>query len=480
MQGKTPRIAIIGAGMSGMLMAIKLKNAGIDNFTIFEKASKVGGTWRENRYPGVACDVASFSYCYAFEPNPDWTHRFSPGPEIQQYFERVAVKYDLLRFIRFNTVVTDAVFADGQWHITTDGGDSETYDLVVAATGPLRERKYPDIAGLADFAGHCFHTADWDDELDLAGKRIGIIGTGSSAVQAVAPLAEKAAHLTVFQRTAQWVMPTPNPVYSAFNRFLKRRIPLIGWITRKFYDWIGEQFGRAALHDGWRRKLIGWACRQNLASVKDPVLREKLTPHDEPMCRRMIVSETFYPAMQRPNVALVTEGIERIEADGIRSRDGQLHKLDVLVLATGFYPNAWGIKNVTGVDGQRLDQVWQAGTRTYRSITLPGFPNYFMLIGPNSPITNLSLIDIADIGVDYIMQCIGKIQAGEFNTLMPRADVTAAFNEELRSAFGGTVWITGCNSWYLDADGVPATWPWVPARYRDDLKTVQLEDYQLA
>ena len=479
MQNGNPRIGIIGAGMSGMLMAIKLRKAGIEDFVIFEKAGKVGGTWRENRYPGVACDVASFSYCYEFEPNPDWSYRFSPGPEIQRYFERVAEKYGLLPFIRFRTTVSDAVFENRQWHITTSDGDKEVFDVLVAATGPLRERKYPDIEGLKDFAGHCFHTADWDDELDLTGKRIGLIGTGSSGVQSVAPMSEKAASLTVFQRTPQWVMPTPNPAYSSFNRFLKRHIPLFGWITRKFYDWVGEQFGRAALHDGWRRRLVGWACRKNLATIKDPDLRARLTPKDEPMCRRMIVSDTYYPAMQKSHVHLETCAIERIEPEGIRTTDGHLHKLDVLVLATGFYPNAWGVKNVVGVNGRKLDAAWQEGMRSYRSITLPGFPNYFMLIGPNSPITNLSLIDIADIGVDYIMQCIEKIRVGEFATLMPKEDVTARFTEELQSAFGDTVWVTGCNSWYLDTDGVPATWPWLPSRFREDLKTLELEDYDV-
>ena len=480
MVARNPRICIAGAGMSGMLMAIKLQKAGFNHFQIYEKASKVGGTWRENRYPGVACDVASFSYCYAFEPNMSWSHRFSPGPEIQRYFEGVAEKYGLLKNIRFNTAVTSAVYRNQQWHVKTDQGDEEVFDIYVAATGPLRERKYPDIPGLDSFAGQMFHTADWNDELDLRGKRVGIIGTGSSAVQMVDPISQVAGKLNVFQRTAQWVMPTPNPAYSQFSIKMKHWFPLLGKLTRKFYDWVGEQFGRAALYDGWRRRMVGYMCRKNLETIKDPELRRKLTPSDEPMCKRMIVSETFYPAMQRDNVALVVESIQGIEPQGIRTADGQLHELDVLVLATGFYPNVWGVRQVVGENGQSLDEVWRQGVRTYRSVSIPGFPNYFMLIGPNSPITNLSLIDIADIGVDYVLQVVEKFHRGEITAISPKQEVVKAFTEDMINAFDKTVWVTGCNSWYLDADGVPATWPWLPSRFREELKTLNLDDYDVA
>lgn len=479
MSQQNPRICILGAGMSGMLMAIKLKNAGYTNFVIYEKAAKVGGTWRENRYPGVACDVASFSYCYAFEPNPDWSRRFSPGPEIQKYFERVAEKYCLHPYIRFNTTVTSAVFKDKQWHVETHQGDVEVFDFYVAASGPLNKKKYPDIKGLETFAGKMFHTADWDDSYDFKDKLIGLIGTGSSAVQSVGPLSDIARKLSIFQRTAQWVIGTPNPYYTPLDKKLKHWFPLLGSMTRKFYDWVGEQFGRAALANGWHRKLVFMACDQSLNGVKDSELRRKLTPADQPMCKRMIMSDTFYPAVQRSHVELVVEGIDHIEPRGIVTIDGRLHELDLLVLATGFYPNAWGVNHVVGEGGRTLEEVWNSGTRSYRSITLPGFPNYFMLIGPNSPITNLSLIDIADIGVDYILQCIKKFERGEFVTMMPKVDVTRAFTETLKSSFGETIWVSGCNSWYLDAEGVPATWPWAPSHFRASLKTLDLADYDL-
>lgn len=474
-----PRIAIIGAGMSGMLMAIKLLKQGINHFVIFEKAASVGGTWRENRYPGVACDVASFSYCYEFEPNPDWSHRFSPGPEIRGYFERTAEKYGLLPYIRFSSTVVRAEFKEPQWFLQLENGDLEVFDVVVAATGPLRERKYPEIQGRDTFAGASFHTADWQDDLSLVGKRVGVIGTGSSSVQMVAPLSEQVAHLSLFQRTAQWIMPTPNPRYAPWQQWLKRRVPLLGWLTRKFYDWVGEQFGRAALYDGWRRKFVGWACRHHLSSVKDAALRAKLLPPDEPMCKRMIVSETYYKALQKPHVDVITTSIDSIVPEGVKTCDGRIHPLDVLVYATGFYPNAWGVKETIGVNGQRLEDVWQEGVRTYRSMSIPGFPNYFFLIGPNSPITNLSLIDIADIGVNYVLQCIDAISQGRCQTMMPKKEIVAEFTENMKAAFTTTVWVSGCNSWYLDADGVPATWPWLPARYRSELQTLNLADYDL-
>ncbi len=480
MSQKDPKICIVGAGMSGMLMAIKLKKAGLTDFVIYEKAGKVGGTWRENRYPGVACDVASFSYCYAFEPNPDWSRRFSPGPEIQRYFEGVAEKYQLHPFIRFNTTVTSATFKDKKWHVETSDGEIEVFDFYVAASGPLNRKKYPDIQGLDTFAGKVFHTADWDDNYEVKGKRIGVIGTGSSAVQSIGPLSDVCSKLTIFQRTAQWVIGTPNPYYTPLAKKLKQWFPVLGSMTRKFYDWVGEQFGRAALANGWHRKLVFMACHHNLDSIKDPDLRCKLTPSDQPMCKRMIMSDTYYPAVQRSHVEVVIEGIDHIEPKGIVTRDGRLHELDLLVLATGFYPNVWNVNYIAGEDGRTLEEIWNSGTRTYRSITIPGLPNYFMLIGPNSPITNLSLIDIADIGVDYVMQCISKFQQGEFEMMSPKADVTRAFTETLKSSFGETIWVSGCNSWYLDAEGVPATWPWAPSQYRQSLKVVDFADYELS
>ena len=483
---KQPTVCIIGAGMSGMLMAIKLIKSGRTNFTIYEKTAKVGGTWRENRYPGVACDVASFSYCYDFEPNPNWTHRFSGGGEIQQYFEGVAKKYNLDQWIQYETEVTNAAYVDGQWQVSSkvEGELEETieqFDVFVAATGPLHKKKYPDIKGIKNFKGAMFHTADWDDNYVLKGKRAAVIGTGSSAVQLTGAIAKLVKHFTVFQRTPQWVVTTPNPAYSNFNVKLKNSFPILGRMTRAFYLWVGDEFGKASLKDGLRRKFVQIACELGLKyAIRDPELRAKVTPTDLAMCRRMIMSDTYFPALNRDNVDVVTESIDCINENGVLTKDGQQHELDLIVLATGFYPNYWGIKQVVGENGKCLDEAWdKEKLRTYYSITVPGFPNYFMLIGPFSPITNLSLVEISDIGVDYVIQCIEKIEAGELKSISPKQSKTDAFNDRLNNSFDGTIWITGCNSWYLDGDGMPQTWPWAPAEFRNALKKLDLNDYNV-
>lgn len=477
--GNTPRVCIVGAGMSGILMAVKLLEKGIDNFVVYERSNAVSGTWRQNRYPGVACDVASFTYSYSFEPNPDWTHRFSPGPEIRSYFEKVVDKYGVRPFIRFNTEVTAACFEDKRWRVTTADGSEELFDVYVAATGPLNNLHYPDIDGLQDFAGTCFHTADWDDDYDFTDKRVGIIGTGSSSVQSIDPLSAKAKQLTIFQRTPQWVIKTDNPEYSSRAIRLKHTFPVLGKLTRWFYSWIGEQFGLAALKDGFRRKFVFRACQHALDTVKDPVLRAKLTPDYLPMCRRMIMSGTFHEAVQRPNVAVETTAIDRVTANGVRTSDGQEHELDLLILATGFFFNAQNVKHVTGLEGQSLADYWRDGIKTYRSITVPGFPNYFMLVGPNSPITNLSLIEIAEIGVNYVLQCIDKIRDGDIVALAPKPEVTLDYMQNLRNAFGETIWTSGCSSWYLDDEGIPATFPGPPSEYRHELDEPILREYEL-
>ena len=483
----TPRVCIVGAGMSGILMAIKLLEQGFNNFVIYEKANCVAGTWRQNRYPGVACDVASFTYCYSFEPNPNWSHRFSPGNEIRDYFERVVDKYNVRPYIQFNTEVTKAEYKNSQWHVeSSDCQDkqskanrSDNFDIYIAATGPLNNPNYPNIKGLDDFKGACFHTADWDDDYDYSEKRVGIIGTGSSAVQTVEPISSTAKKLTIFQRTAQWVVYTENPRYSVRAIKLKHKFPVLGRLTRSFFHWMGEQFGQAALHDGFRRKLVFKACAASLNKIKDLELRKKLTPDYLPMCRRMIMSGSFHQAVQRSNVSVETTSIDHITPEGIKTTDGKLHELDLLILATGFYFNVNNVKHIIGLDGQSLQDYWQNGIKTYRSITVPGFPNYFMLIGPTSPITNLSLIEIAEIGVSYVMQAINQMNENKLVAITPKASVTDQLSETLRAAFGDTIWTSGCSSWYLDNEGIPATWPWSPAEYHRQLSKPDFDEYDL-
>ncbi len=473
------KICIVGAGMSGLLMGIRLKKAGIEDFQIYEKKSSVGGTWRENAYPGLACDVPSHFYSYSFELNPDWTQRFSKGPEILAYFERVAEKYELLPHIKFDHEITSARYEGGKWFIETSAGEKTEADFLIAASGPLHHKHYPTIEGLESFEGAMFHSAAWDYDVKLEGKRIGVIGTGSTGTQMMAPLSEVASHLSLFQRTAEWIMPMPNEEYTSSQRRWMRRFPIVAWLIRRHYKRMYEAFSVALVEDGSTRRIMGDRCRAHLASIEDPELRRKLTPDYEPMCKRLVLSVDFYPTLQKEHVDLVTEPIDHVEPRGIVTEDGKLHELDVLVLATGFHAQTWGIDQVVGEDGLSLEQAWAKGRRPYRSVAIPGFPNFFMLVGPYSPIGNVSIIDVSETQVAYILKCIRPIREGKAAAIAPTAQATQVFHESLLEAMKGTVWVTGCNSWYLDEEGVPISWPWSAKRFHKELRKPNFDDFEL-
>ncbi|MGE0486960.1 MAG: flavin-containing monooxygenase [Gammaproteobacteria bacterium] len=479
---RDPRVIVIGAGMSGILTGIRLRAAGIEDFVIYEKAASLGGTWRENTYPGLSCDVPSHHYVYSFAPNPDWSHLFSPGPEICAYFADVAVRYGIAPHIRYDAEVVQADYADGRWTVIMADGRTDRGDVVIAATGVLHHPHYPDIAGLDVFAGACFHSARWDHAVSLAGKRVGIVGTGSTAIQIVPAIVEEVAHLALFQRTAQWILPLPNPAYTDAERAAFHAEPQR--MAEVYAQWEGQfnhTFARAVIGDERQMRRIAERCRMNLEhNVQDPELRRRLTPDYQVACKRLVMSDTFYPAIQRPNAELVTAGIERIEAGGVRTVDGELHELDVLVLATGFDGHRF-MRDiaVTGRDGVTLEEAWAERTEAFRCVALPGFPNFFTLIGPNSPIGNFSLILIAEKQVDYLLRLIEPLRRGECRAVVPRADATRAFNDELRAAMHGTVWVSGCRSWYLDRHGTPVTWPWTFERFDADMGAVDFNEYEL-
>ncbi|MSR13951.1 MAG: NAD(P)/FAD-dependent oxidoreductase [Gammaproteobacteria bacterium] len=475
------RAAIIGAGMSGILAGIKLREAGIA-FTIYEKAARAGGTWRENRYPGIACDVPSHHYCYSFAPNPEWSQRFSPGPEILAYFEQVAVTHEIDSRIRFNEEVVSAVYGGGEWRIKTARGHEETVDIVLCATGFLHHPVLPNIPGRDKFTGDAFHSARWDESVMLAGRRVGIIGTGSTAMQIVPAIVDTAAKVTMFQRTAQWVLPLPNVAYTEEEKAQFRAEP--DSMTKLYATWL-ERFqntiSRAVVGDALEMSRLEAGCRENLEhNVHDPVLRAKLTPDYKVGCKRLIMSDIFYPAIQRPNAELVTSGIERIEPHGVRDREGNLHELDVLVYATGFNGHAFmRPMQVLGVEGKRLDDTWAQSNLTHRSMSVPGFPNFFMLVGPYSPIGNFSVILISELQLNYLQQLLAPLQRGDCRAIAPTFEATNAFLSELRGAMGNTVWATGCKSWYLDKTGSPEMWPFTFERFRDDMSRPRFEEYDL-
>jgi cation diffusion facilitator CzcD-associated flavoprotein CzcO len=473
-----PRIVIIGAGMSGLLMGIRLKQAGYSNFCIYEKASRIGGTWRENTYPNIACDVFAPAYTYSFEPNTDWNYRFGRGEEIQRYFERVESKYRMQPFIRFDSAVESARWNGSQWQIRCADGSEELADVLIPAVGALHHPRYPAIPGLGDFAGPCFHTARWDHTVDIRNKRVGIIGTGSTAAQVVPGIIDKVKQLHLFQRTAQWVFPVADKKFSEGFRQRRRRHP---WLAR-LHHWIDLQafgiFSKAVLGNRFYLWFIERSCRANLAAIRDPELRRKLTPDYPPACKRLVISEDFYPAIQKENAHLVTEGIERIEERGVRTRDGKLIELDVLVLSTGFIPYKIDV-DVQGENGARLSEVWGGSPLMYRTVGVPGFPNFFVLFGPYSPIGNMSIIENSEIQADYVLQCIELIRSGALKAMNPKESVALALKQEMRGQLKHTVWAGGCDSWYLDANGDAITWPFAYSRYREELRAPLLEEYEI-
>ena len=478
------RIIIVGAGPAGILAAIRLTQAGIPNVVIYEKAHRLGGTWRDNTYPGVACDVPSHLYCYSFEPNPDWSRGFAPGAEILAYLEDVAHRYDVARRIRYAEEVTRCEYLDGRWRVETNTGDWDTADVVIAATGVTHHPRLPTIPGLDAFAGPAFHSARWDRSAPLEDRRVGVIGTGSTAVQIVAALGERVARLTLFQRTAQWIMPQENPVYSADERAVFRQAPdTMQSMRAKFARAFVENFSDAVVDAGSPQlKVIEDACLAHLEShVADPELREKLRPTYRAACKRLVVSNDFYPAMQRPNVQLVTEAIESIERNGVRTRDGRLHEIDVLVFATGFHTDRFvRPMEVVGREGVRLSVRWAQRPLAYLSVAVPGFPNFFMLNGPNGPVGNYSLIDVAETQMEYLLQLIGLLRSGRCSEISPTEDATVSLESERVAAVAKTVWATGCRSWYLDDRGIPASWPWSMQRFRDVMQAPTLEAFELA
>jgi len=456
------RIAIIGAGMGGVLMAIKLKEAGFTDFVILEKGDRVGGTWRENTYPGLHCDFPSHFYSYSFFQNPNWSHRFSPGPEIREYLENAAHVFGVHDAIRFGCKVVDGRWDNDRWTVTLESGETLFVDILITATGYLHVPNFPDIAGLDSFAGAQFHTAQWDHSVPLADKRIGIIGTGSTSTQLVAELAGKVAKLTVFQRTPQWVAQQDNPAYTEEEKAAFAADPAL---LAKMYE--DEKMEMVTLADGAilggnpdARAYLEANVRDNLARVKDPELRRKLTPDYAPGCKRIVISPRFYEAIQDPGCALVTEPIVRVEPGGIRTDDDTLHELDVLVIATGYDTQAYFRPlRLTGEDGHRIEDIWAERPVAFRTMTVPHMPNFFMVEGPFSPIGNVCAFLTAELQVGHIIKLI-RIAAERHVAISPREDATAALLQTYREAARTTIWATGgCVSWYQDSEGVPTLYP---------------------
>ena len=421
-------------------------------------------------------------YSFDFEPNPDWQYRFARGGEIRDYLQHVTDKYGLREHIRFGGEVEHGRHDGERWQLRASNGETHTADVIVAATGVLHHPYTPDLPGLEDFAGPCFHSARWDHTVDLEGKRVGVIGIGSTGVQIITELGGRGHELVSFQRTPQWIFPMPDRSYTALERGLMRRFPWLSTISHRAFEWAFEQvMAKAVIKPGWQRRLLEKVMHWHLARIKDPALRAQVTPPDHPMCKRLVMSGRYFDVLQKDNVGVVTEDIERIEPEGVRTTDGTLHEVDVLVLATGFHAHDYmRPMELETRDGRTLSESWadKTSAKAYRTIALPGFPNFFMVQGPMSPIGNFSLISIAQTQTDYIMQCIRLLRDNKVDSLVPRPEVAQRLEKELVDSMSGTVWMSGCNSWYLDADGNPDSWPSTPARFRQYLKSPRLDEYE--
>ncbi|MEM1433204.1 MAG: NAD(P)/FAD-dependent oxidoreductase [Pseudomonadota bacterium] len=481
---RQPRIAIIGSGFSGIGAMIKLKAKGFTDLTCFEKEHDLGGTWRDNRYPGLSCDVPSHWYSYSFERNPDWSHRFSHGQDILTYIRFVAEKYDVRRHIRFDAQVVELRYHGSTWKLVTRDGHSGEYDIVVAATGVLVHPRYPEIEGLDSFAGEMWHSARWRDDYPLEGKRVGIVGTGSTSCQIVGAIAESVSQLDVYQRTPQWLIRLPQKEYSDSWKAALRHVPGLQMSIRRLLRWYAERtFGRAVMGNEREQQALQEQCEKHLEeAVPDPVLREKLTPDYKATCKRLIVCSTFYPALMRDNVDLVTTGIENIVPEGVVLSDGKLRPLDVLILATGFYAANFILPTkVVGEGGIDLEAFWNGSPRAHRALTVPGFPNFFLLEGPTGVFGNASLIELAEVQIDYLVACLTEMKSRGATAMAPRADSFQSYNEHLARGVAHTTWATGgCDSWYLDASGTPNLYPYAPAQYRHDMRNPDFSEYRFA
>jgi cation diffusion facilitator CzcD-associated flavoprotein CzcO len=424
---------------------------------ILEKAQSLGGTWRENVYPGVACDVPAHVYVYSFAPNPWWTTRYAKGPEIWRYYHDVAKRYGVLPYIQYGKEVSGAEYDGARWTVSTKDGDAYPADVVIGATGRLHHPKMPQIPGQDSFAGPHFHTARWDRAVSLKGKRVGLIGAGSSAVQILSNVVDEVAHITLFQRTPQWVYPVEDTPIPFWNRLAFGLWP--GLVKRNYERMLAEsnERGKLAFEEPAARKARDQTCMDALARIRDPELRAKLTPDYDVGCKRLVMSDKWYDAVQRSNVEVVTAPIDRIEPHGVATVDGRLRAFDVLVFATGFNAHAYLRPiQLKGEGGITLDEVWKDLPLTYRSVAIPHMPNFFMVNGPSSPGGSASIVGIIEAQAAYLFQLLDRI-AAKGVALSPREDVSTAWLETVRERARGSVWATGgCQSWYLDHTGTPA------------------------
>ncbi|GMV17807.1 MAG: 4-hydroxyacetophenone monooxygenase [Polyangiaceae bacterium] len=477
---------IVGSGFAGLGMAIALRRAGIRDFVVLEKAAELGGTWRDNTYPGCACDVPSHVYSFSFAPNPRWSETYATQAEIRRYMEQVADQFDVRRHIRFRTEAEAAELdvASGRWTLTTADGEKLRARILVAGLGPLARFSLPDIPGLGSFRGKKFHSAAWDLCFEPEGKRIASIGTGASAIQFVPELAKSAAALHVFQRTPAWVLPRLERPYGEWEKQLFTSVPAARFLHRQAIFWRLELSSLPfAREPRLMRVAERWAIRHMEKSIRDPELRKKLTPSYRMGCKRILMSNTYYPALGQPNVEVVTSGVREITEDAIVDGDGVARPVDAIVFGTGFDVHDYlGKLRVTTSEGRDLGALWtEHGAQAHLGTTVAGFPNLFLLVGPNTGLGHNSIIFMIESQIALIMRCVKELRAAPDCTLEVREQAQLAYNEKIQRRLSRSVWQSGCRSWYLDGHGRNTTlWPGFCAEFR--LATARFErgDYRLS
>ena len=472
---------IVGSGFSGLGAAIRLKQEGFSDFVILERADDVGGTWRDNSYPGCACDVASHLYSLSFAPNPDWTDRYSGQAEIWRYLQKCADDFGLRPHLRLGHEVRSAEWDEShrRWRLETSGGP-RTASVLVLAAGALSEPVIPDLPGLGSFQGPAFHSARWDHTFDLAGRRVAVIGTGASAAQFIPEIQPKVARLLLFQRTPAWVLPRPDGKIGSWQRWLFRRFPSLQRLAR-LAIYLPREMGVVLFRHPWLMRRAQLVARRHLRkAVADPALRARLTPSYTMGCKRVLLSNTYYPALTRPNVTVLTSGIREIRAHAVVDGEGVEHEVDAIILGTGFRPTDPPLAAVVrGREGRSLREVWAGSPKAHLGTTVAGFPNLFLLLGPNTGVGHTSVVYMIEAQIEHLVGALRFLRARGLDGVEPSPQAQGAFLAALSRRTAGTVWVAGgCRSWYLDRTGrSSAVWPDFTWRYRRRVARFRPQEY---
>ncbi|WP_067699548.1 flavin-containing monooxygenase [Nocardia jejuensis] len=477
-------VAIIGAGFAGIGAAIRLRQKGITDFAIFERDTRVGGTWRDNTYPGAACDIPSRLYSFAFAPNAEWSHTYSGSAEILSYIESMVEEFGIRPSIRFEHTVTGMEFDEvsGLWDIAFEGRPAVKARSVVLASGPLSNASLPSIPGIEDYEGKKIHSARWDHDYDFAGKKVAVVGTGASAVQIIPELVERAASVKVFQRTPGWVLPRANRRTTGLTKQLYRQAPVAQKLAREAWFWGHESVALGVVWKSPLTRVVESVATLHMRNqVSDPWLRRQLTPDFRAGCKRLLISNDYYPALQRENCKLITWPIARLSERGIRTAEGIEHQFDAIVFATGFDVSKAGAPiPIKGRDGRVLGDEWSRGAYAFKSVAVAGYPNLFLTFGPNSGPGHNSALVYMEAQIEYLTDAIGVLLDRDLRMLEVRRDRQDQHNARLQERLSATTWNSGCSSWYLTEDGFNATmFPGFGTQYVRQLARVELDDYVL-